>query len=174
MRSLICIPVYHILGAHLIERLVLLNSLRLRSWRVRLNMTDPELREILLTIRQLELKNILLYTSELPEYKLLNLVSVAFSSLQSNWVAIWEMFYLRTLQMSWATLDIWNFPCIGIVFKLMSMRGLTKFRQRYFAVIPTVLVPCNQFNYFVLFHLLGRRFVSVCSQLITAGYYQTW
>ena len=74
-RELICIPVYHILGAHLIERLVLLNSLRLRSWRVRSNMTDPELREILLTIRQMELKNILLYTSLFPEYKVLTIVS---------------------------------------------------------------------------------------------------
>ena len=48
---------------------------------MRSNMTDPELREILLTIRQLELKNILLYTSELPEYKLLNLVSMCLSIL---------------------------------------------------------------------------------------------
>ena len=48
---------------------------------MRSNMADPELREILLTIRQLELKNILLYTSELPEYKLLNLVSMCLSIL---------------------------------------------------------------------------------------------
>ena len=73
-RQLISDAVYHISGAHLIEKLVLLNSLRLRSWRVRSNMTDPELREILLAIRGMELKNILLYTSSVPEYRILSMV----------------------------------------------------------------------------------------------------
>ena len=61
-------------------------------------MTDPQLREILLTIRQLELKNILLYTSELPEYKLLNMVSEPFSFLVDKVIG-WQSgdFYLRIL-----------------------------------------------------------------------------
>ena len=63
-------------GAHLTEKLALLNTLRLHTWRVHINTSDEDLRSVLLLVRNLNIRNFILLTSDLDETRVLNVVSI--------------------------------------------------------------------------------------------------
>ncbi len=57
------------------EKLSLLNTLRLHSWRIHLNTSDDDLRSTLLLIRNLNIRDFILYTTAVDETNVLNVVS---------------------------------------------------------------------------------------------------
>ena len=58
------------------EKLALLNTLRLHTWKVHINTSDEDLRSVLLLVRNLNIRNFILLTSDLEETRLLNVVSI--------------------------------------------------------------------------------------------------
>ena len=58
------------------EKLVLLNTLRLHTWKVHVNTSEEDLRSVLLLIRNLNIRDFILFTSDLEETRVLNVVSV--------------------------------------------------------------------------------------------------
>ncbi len=56
------------------ERLVLLNTLRLHTWKVSENASEDALRDALLRVRGLGIRDFILYTSTLDETRVLDVV----------------------------------------------------------------------------------------------------
>ena len=65
-----------VLGARLIERLVLLNTIRVRSWKIYDNATTYGIRDTLITVRKMDVRNVILFAHRTLAIRVLDGVSV--------------------------------------------------------------------------------------------------